>query len=194
MDTREAGVGQPCPVLPVFRVTITLCCWMFHGAVLGNRDQALGGWAAIPAQNPLQFSCAESALFAWLTKMRKTCKIWCCLKIAYVQAQKESDEFHWERAELGKQATPLRIKLNLDKHNIKHIERNDLSYKYTQMVPELAAVSCNKELDSAANSSRSAQRLGKQKHLAALRMNENYMFKIRACTYVSTYGRDFQSV
>lgn len=90
-----------------------------------------------------------------------TCKIWCCLKIIYVQAQKECDELHWEKAKLGKQATPLRMKLNLDKHNIKHIERNDLSYKYTQMVPELASVSCSKELDCAANSSQSAQRLGK---------------------------------
>lgn len=31
-----------------------------------------------------------------------------------------------------------------------HTELNDLSYKYTQMVPELAAVLCNKHLDIAA--------------------------------------------
>lgn len=31
-----------------------------------------------------------------------------------------------------------------------HTELNDLSYKYTQMVPELAAVLCNKHLDTAA--------------------------------------------
>lgn len=134
---------------------------MFHGAVLCKRERTLGGWAAIPAQCPLQFSCAETALFVSFTKRQKTCKIWCCLKIIYVQAQKECDELHWEKAKLGKQATPLRMKLNLDKHNIKHIERNDLSYKYTQMVPELASVSCSKELDCAANSSQSAQRLGK---------------------------------
>lgn len=189
---RQGGTALPCPALPVFRATITL--WVLHGAVMCNWEQALGGWAAIPAQNPLQFSCAESALFAWLTKMRETCKIWCCRKIIYVQAQKKTDELHWERAELGKQAMPVRMKLNLDKHNIKHIERNDLSYKYTQMVPELATISCNKELDFVANSSQSAQRLGKQKHLSALRMNENCMFKIRACTYMSTYGSHFQNV
>lgn len=98
------------------------------------------------------------------------------------------------KAKLAKQATALRMKLNLDKHNIKHIERNHLSYKYTQMVPELSAVSCNKELDFVANSSQSAQKLGKQKHLAALRMSENYMLKIRACTCMLTYGSDFQNV
>lgn len=182
------------PALPVFRVAISPCCWMFHGAVLCNWERTLGRWAEIPAQYPLQFSCAEIALFAWFTKMQKTCKIWCCLKIIYVQAQKEGDEIHWERAKLGNQAIPLRMKLNLDKQNRKHTERNDLSYKYTQMVPELAAVSYNKELDFAANSSQSAQRLGKQKHLAALRTRENYMFKIRACRYMLTYGSDFQSV
>lgn len=86
------------------------------------------------------------------------------------------------------------MKLNLGKRNVKHFERNDLSHKYTQMVPELAAVSCNKELEFVANSSQSAQRFGKQKHLAALRMSENYMLRTRACTYMLTYGSDFQSV
>lgn len=65
-----------------------------------------------------------------------------------------------------------------------HIERNDLSYKYTQMVPELASVSCNKELDFAANSSQSAQRTGKQKHSGILWKKENDVFKISACTYM----------
>lgn len=111
-----------------------------------------------------------------------------------MQTQKECDKLHWERAKLGKQAAPLEMKLDSDKCNIMHIERNDLNYKYTQMVPELAAISCNKILDFAANSSQSAQRMGKQRHLCTLRKKENDVFKISACTYMWTYGNDFQSV
>ena len=160
-------MGHPSPPpLSVFRMEIPLCCCMLHGAVVCNlvRGNNVGGRVAIPVQHPLHCSCAETVLFAWFTKMQKTCKICCCLKIIYVQTQKECDKLHWERAKPGKQATPLEMKLNFDKCNIMHIERNDLSYKYTQMVPELAAVSSNKELDFAANSSQSAQRMGKQKH------------------------------
>lgn len=108
----------------------------------------------------------------------------CCLKIIYVQTQKECDELHWERAKLGKQATPLEMKLDFDKHNIMHIERNDLSYKYTQMAPELAAGSCNKELDIATQSPKSAQRMGKEKHLGTPGKKENDMFKVSTCTYM----------
>lgn len=156
---------------------------MLHGAVVWNpvRGNTVGGQAAVPVQHPLLCSCAEAALFRSFTKMQKTCKICRCLKIIYVQTQKECDRLHWERA---KQATPLEMKLNFDKCSRIHIERNDLSYKYTQMVPELGAASCNKELDFAANNSRSAQRMGKQKHLGTLRKKENDVFRISACTYM----------
>lgn len=187
------GGTASCPALPVFRVAATLCCWMLHGAVLCNWENT-GRMGSNSSTASFATQLCNSALFAWFTKMWKICKIWCCLKIIYVRAQEESDELHWERGKLDEQATQLRMKLNLGKHKIKHFERNDLSHKYTQMVPKLAAVSCNKELEFVANSSQSAQRLGKQKHLAALRMSENYMHRIRACTYMSTYGSDFQSV
>lgn len=180
--------GTPFSPTPpsVFRMAIPPCCPMLHEAVVCNpvRGSNVGGRVSIPVQHPLHCSCAETVMFAWFGKMQKTCKICCCLKFIYVQTQKECDELHWERAKPGKQATPLEMKLNFDKCNIMRIERNDLSYKYTQMVPELAAVSCNKELDFAANSSQSAQRMGKQKHLGTLRKKENDVLKISACTYM----------
>lgn len=116
--------------------------------------------------------------------MQKTHKIPCCLKIICVQTPKECDELQWERTKPGKKATPLEMKLDFDKCNVMHIERNDLSYKYAQMVPELAAVSCNTELDFVANSSQSAQRMGKKKHLGTLKKTENDVFKVGACTYM----------
>lgn len=182
--------------LSVFRVEILLCCWMLHGAVVCNPVKVSneGGRVAVPVQHHLHWSCVETLLLTWFTKMQKTCKICCYLKIIYVQTQKECDELHWEGAKLGKRATPLEMTLDFDKCNIMHTERNDLSYKYTQMVPELAAGSCNKVLDFAANSSQFAQRMGKQKHLGTLRKKENAVIKISACTYMWTYGNDFQSV
>lgn len=75
------------------------------------------------------------------------------------------------------------MKLNFDKCSTMHIKRNDWSYKYTQMIPELAAISCHNELDFAANSSQSAQGMGKQKHLLTLRRKEKDVLKISDCTY-----------
>jgi len=184
---REAEVGCPSLLaLSVFSMGAPLCCCVLHGAAVCSpvRANTVGGRVAIPVSPPLQCYCAETVLFASFTKMQKTCKICCCLKIIYVQTQKECDEFHWEGAKLGKQATPLEMKLNFDKCNIMQVERNDLSYKYTQMVPESAEVSCNKELNFAANSSQSTQRMGKQKHLGTIRKKENDVFKISACTYM----------
>lgn len=77
----------------------------------------------IPVQHPLRHSCAETVLFVSFAKMQETWKIYCSNQDYLVQT--EYDELHWERAKLGKQATPLEMKLNFDKCSTVHIERND---------------------------------------------------------------------
>lgn len=95
--------------LPLFWMEIILCCCMLCSAVVREKD--LGGQVA----NQSSILCTVAVLSVWFTKMQKSYKMCCCLKIIYVETLKECKKLHWERAKLGKQATPLEMKLNFDK-------------------------------------------------------------------------------